>query len=86
MNVRTATGALLGQAIQINYMRRNTNASGISSAFFITWDGAIVRSTGTVAAPNGSYQLQFSNLKALGNPLNPADAETFTLPVITISR
>ena len=56
------------------------------SAFFVTWDGTIVRSMGPVAAPNGVYQLQFANLKALGNPLNPADGEIFTLPPITISR
>jgi hypothetical protein len=36
--------------------------------------------------PNGAYRIEMSVLKALGDPLNPADVERWTAPTIVISR
>jgi hypothetical protein len=36
--------------------------------------------------PNGNYQLWVQVLKALGDPNNPADVETYTSPTFTIAR
>jgi hypothetical protein len=37
-------------------------------------------------APNGSYKIKFSVLKALGDETNPADTETWTSPAFTVNH
>ncbi len=67
----------------LTYFIRNSTSTGI---FDFPWDGTIVVGNNTFNAPNGDYQLILSVLKALGNPFNPADWETFTTPTFTIAR
>jgi minor extracellular serine protease Vpr len=40
----------------------------------------------TRAVPNGTYRIDLSVLKALGDPRNPAHVETWSSPNITIAR
>ena len=67
---------------------RNATATGF---FSFIWDGKTFSGTGKNAnqlytAPNGSYVVTVSVLKALGNEANPADWETWTSPAFTIAR
>lgn len=67
-----------------NYLPRNSTSTGF---FTWTWDGTTFKKGGTpTPVPNGQYVVKMSVLKALGNPDNSADWETWTSPVITISR
>ena len=70
------------------YLPRNATATGF---FSFIWDGKTFSGTGKNAnqlytAPNGSYVVTVSVLKALGNEANPADWETWTSPAFTIAR
>ena len=69
------------------YMARNSSAT----SFFATpWDGITVIGNGNgakgVSVPNGTYVMQLSVLKALGDENNPADWETWTSPAFSITR
>jgi subtilisin family serine protease len=83
---------IFNRAFYAEYFGRNSSSTGY---FAIPWDGTRIhnygfRNTGeddkTVAVPNGDYILEIHVLKALGNPFNPADWETWQSPVITIAR
>ena len=70
------------------YVTRNLTPSGF---FSFAWDGQTFTGKGKNAnqiytAPNGSYIVRLSVLKALGDEGNPAHWETWTSPVITIAR
>jgi len=70
------------------YLPRNSTATGF---FSFVWDGVTFSGTGKNAnqvttAPNGSYVVTVSVLKALGDDANPADWETWTSPAFTIAR
>ena len=70
------------------YVTRN---SGPSNWFVFNWDGTTFTGKGKNAnqwktAPNGTYVVKLSVLKALGDENNPAHWETWTSPVITIAR
>jgi minor extracellular serine protease Vpr len=59
------------------------------TAFFgISWDGTVIRRNGTIVGPipNGTYRVDLSVLKALGDRDNPAHVERWTSPEITIAR
>jgi subtilisin family serine protease len=86
------TGQFVGFADNENFVQRNSQAN---SFFAIPWDGTVVDAAGgtPVAVPNGSYRLEVSVLKALGDAANPAHFErwpTATTPplgnAVTISR
>lgn len=65
-------------------MIRNSFASGV---FEFAWDGTITtRKNKVYTAPNGQYYIKLSALKALGNPKNPADWETWISPAFDIAR
>lgn len=67
-----------------NYVGRSSTATGF---FTWTWDGTTFKKDGTTTTvPNGTYVVKVSVLKALGDANNAADWETWTSPVVTISR
>ncbi len=81
---------VFNRALDEDYLPRNATSTGI---FAFPWDGTYVFSNGrgnmnhtTVHVPDGDYYLLVKALKALGDPHNPADWETWTSPMITIDR
>jgi minor extracellular serine protease Vpr len=78
-----ATGQLLGRAVYVDYMPRN---SGANSFFGFEWDGSVETGLGSFAVPNDQYRIILSILKPLGDNQNPAHYETWTSPVITVAR
>jgi hypothetical protein len=83
--IDAATGTSLKFASIDEYLPRNSTATG---AFLFAWDGTTVKRSGAKAkpVPNGTYRIELSALKALGNPKNPAHVERWTSPNITIAR
>jgi hypothetical protein len=67
------------------YIPRNSTATGY---YRWTFDGTTATPSlkNTFTVPNGQYIITVRALKALGNPDNPADWETWTSPVFTIAR
>jgi minor extracellular serine protease Vpr len=80
-----ATGKSLNFADDENWVPRNSTAT---SFFAIPWDGTTVkRPNGRAkAVPNGTYRVELSILKALGDPRNPAHFERRTFPNVVIAR
>jgi len=80
-------------AIYEEYLPRNSTST---SFFAFAWDGTRLHLEGhhykkytsqaTQPVPDGEYILVVKALKALGNPRNPADWETWTSPVVAIDR
>lgn len=67
------------------YDGRNSTATG---AFASGFDGTTFNPSGknSFSVPNGQYIIVVRALKALGDPDNPADWETWTSPVFVIAR
>ena len=80
-----ATGRSSGFAEIDDFVIRNTSAT---SFFYSVWDGTTMTRPGgeTRPVPNGTYRIEISVLKALGDPANPAHVERWTSPNITIAR
>jgi minor extracellular serine protease Vpr len=83
-----ATGKLVGRISDDEYLPRNSTATGI---FSFVWDGVVYRGNGSkenmyATAPNGTYVVKISALKALGDESNPAHWETWTSPTVTVAR
>ncbi len=57
-----------------------------SDAWQYTWYGGTILGKDLVSVPDGDYVLKLSALRALGDPSNPADYETWTSPVITLNH
>jgi hypothetical protein len=83
---------VFNRALYAEYFGRNSTSTGF---FAIPWDGTRIHSYGfgrrgsvdtAKDVPNGDYILGIYVLKALGNPFDPADWETWQSPVITIAR
>jgi minor extracellular serine protease Vpr len=68
-----------------DFVARNSTATGF---FAFAWDGTTFNKDGkdAKAAPNGTYRIVVTSLKALGDKKNPADTETWTSPTVTIAR
>jgi subtilisin family serine protease len=83
--IDVATGKSLNFASDDDYLGRNSSAT---SAFLFAWDGTTTKRPGgkAKAVPNGTYRIELSALKALGNPKNPAHTERWTSPNIAIAR
>lgn len=83
--VDVATGRSLHFADDEDFLPRNSAAT---SFFGFAWDGTTTRRPGgrPREVPNGTYRIELSALKALGNPTNPAHTERWTSPDITIVR
>ena len=64
-------------------MIRNSTTTGI---YEFVWDGTTTKGKKEFVAPDGNYYVTISVLKALGNPKNAADWETWTSPVLTLDR
>ena len=80
-----ATGESLRLADDENFLPRNSTAT---SLFLFAWDGTTARRQNGRRrdVPNGTYRLELTVLKALGDPRNPAHVEKWTSPNITIAR
>jgi minor extracellular serine protease Vpr len=80
-----ATDQSLNLAEDDDFVGRNSTAT---SFFAFIWDGTTFRKPGrrVKAVPNGTYRLELSVLKALGDPNNPDHFERWTSPNITIAR
>ena len=67
------------------YVTRNSTPGGF---FAFVWDGNTYWRKGQnlQPVPNGQYVVKVSVLKALGDPNNSADWETWTSSTITIAR
>ena len=75
-------------AAQDLFERNPTNDLSATGFFTYTWDGkAVISQNGVTnrrALPSGTYMLRVSVLKALGDPANPADTETWNSPTMNI--
>jgi hypothetical protein len=74
---------IFSEVIHEDWMPRN---SGTGYIFDFPWDGTRIVRDRTFALPDGNYQLVLKVLKALGDPDNPADWETWTSQMFTIQR
>jgi len=84
--VDVATGRSFGLADQRDYLGRNTAPT---SFFAFAWDGTTTPPRGSLPpmrVPNGTYRLEVSVLKALGDRRNPDHTERWISPNITIVR
>ncbi|HSI60020.1 MAG TPA: S8 family serine peptidase [Ideonella sp.] len=77
------TGKLAGVVSNDAFVPRSSTSTGFYS---FAWDGTLATKSGVVTAPNGSYVIKMSVLKALGDKATPADTEVWTSPVTTIAR
>lgn len=77
------TGKAWHRALDIEYVTRNTTATGF---FSISWDGTTTAGKKIYTVPNGQYIIKLSVQKALGDDENPAHWETWVSPPITIQR
>ncbi len=80
-----ATGESVNFADDEKFVGRNSAAT---SFFAFPWDGTTFRRpNGRVKdVPNGTYRIDLTILKALGDPTNPAHLEKWSSPNITIAR
>jgi subtilisin family serine protease len=83
--IDVATGRSLNFAHDEDFLPRNRSAA---SFFGFIWDGTTAKRAGAKprAVPNGTYRIDLSILKALGDPRNPAHVERWSSPNITIAR
>ncbi|MBQ0934562.1 S8 family serine peptidase [Ideonella paludis] len=80
----TATGKNWFTAISDDYLPRNSTSTGF---YAFAWDGTTSKKNGTVlTVPNGTYTLDVSVLKALGDSTNEAHWEKWASPTVTIQR
>jgi len=79
------TGKSWNRISDDEYVGRNATPGGF---FSYVWNGTTFSANGGQSAtvPNGQYRIKVSVLKALGDPGNLADWETWTSPVVTIAR
>ena len=62
---------------------RNTSSGGF---YTIGWDGTTFNGNSVNVVPNGSYVIKLTVVKALGDPNNPSDVETWTSPQFYLAR
>ncbi len=80
-----ATNRSLNFADDEDFIGRN---SATNTFFAFAWDGTTTKRAGgrVRTVPDGTYRIELSILKALGDPRNPAHFERWTSPNITIAR
>ena len=83
MAVNASTGAVAGKIIQLDYFYRNSSSGGY---YALGWDGSVMTPDGGQDVEDGIYKIRISVLKALGDPSKPADWESWTSDVFTITR
>jgi hypothetical protein len=85
----TVTDADTGQnwhfAVNVPF---HTRSSGPTTFFAFAWDGTTMNPSGAqqFVVPDGTYTLEVSVLKALGDPGNDDHWERATLPPVTLDR
>ena len=79
--VDVTTGQSRGYALQDKHLPRN---SGATTFFDLPWDGTV--GDGSHAVANGTYRIELSVLKALGDKNNAAHRQLWSSPNITIAR
>ncbi len=78
-------------AVYEEFVPRNSTTTGF---YAFGWDGTLIHKNGYHGqtadlfrpVPDGNYFIVIKALKALGDPKNPVDYETWTSPVIAIDR
>lgn len=83
MDVFALDGKSWHRAFQEEYLPRNATATGF---YAFSWDGVTTAGGKNYVVPNGTYLVQLSVLKALGDAANPAHWETWMSPQVTIAR
>lgn len=78
-----ATGKSFQRAYQQDYLPRNSTAGGF---FAFPFDGTTVNGNRVNVVPNGTYVIELSVLKALGDSNNPDHWETWTSPAFIVAR
>lgn len=84
--VDVATGRSFDFADRRDYLGRNSAPTSFSA---FVWDGTTAPARGDLPptrVPNGTYRLEVSVLKALGDRRSPTHTERWTSPNITIAR
>ena len=83
--IDVTTGRSFNFADIDKFVGRNSTAT---SLFLFPWDGTTMRRAGGTlrTLPNGTYRLELSILKALGDPADPEHYERWVSPNITIAR
>ena len=83
--VDVSTGRSFNFAVDNDFEIRNSTPTLF---FAFEWDGTTMRRAGgrMRAVPNGTYRIELSVLKALGDRRNPAHTERWTSPNIVITR
>jgi minor extracellular serine protease Vpr len=83
--IDVTTNRSLNFADDEDFVGRNSAAT---TFFAVPWDGTTTKRAGgkVRTVPNGTYRIELSILKALGDPANPAHFERWTSPNITIAR
>ncbi len=83
--IDVSNGASQGFADLEEFLIRNSSPT---SFFAIPWDGTSMKKIGgkLKTVPNGTYRIELSVLKALGDPGNPAHTEHWTSPNVVIAR
>lgn len=83
MEIFSASGKNWHRAYNEDYLPRNSS----TTAFYaFPFDGTTFAGNTLYTVPDGEYYAVISVLKALGNPSNPADWETWTSPHFIIDR
>lgn len=83
VEIFAANGKAWHRAYNIDYMVRNSSSTGF---YALPFDGTTFAGNKTYTVPDGEYFAVLSVLKALGDPNNPADWETWTSPNFVIDR
>jgi len=83
--IEVASGKSFHFADDEDFVIRNSTATGF---FAFVWDGTTSKKEGgrLKPVPNGTYRIEMSVLKALGDRKDPAHTEHWTSPNITINR
>jgi minor extracellular serine protease Vpr len=81
--INATSGKRIGVAFFDEYLPRNSTSTGF---YAYPVDGYVTQGKKVSMAPDGSYYLQVTLLKALGDETNPAHIETWTSPVFVIDR
>jgi minor extracellular serine protease Vpr len=78
-----ATGRSWHRALDLEYHGRNSSPTAF---FAVGWDGLTVNGRRINVVPNGTYVIELSVQKALGDDDNAAHWESWTSPILTIAR
>ncbi len=84
------SGKSMHRVLDVKDIGRNSaatsNSQGISFFYTVTWDGSTFHGSTSDMLANGQYVVKITVVRALGDPTNPAQVETWTSPVVTIAR